>query len=226
MCREHLCVALCSQGPWCSSGSFVGSWNSEILKRYLHGLQDPALCLVGVLPLLCVLCVFLDHCWLARVAGSHLPRERSVPSVYSLTAALVSSFSPTSMSAYSLSSLNMGTLPRSLYSTSPRGTMMRRRLKKKDFKSSRKWNGNHCLWPGESKWATWRQWQACFMVPERSGVEAKELTVLCQSSRKWYLLSLWWWLCGIQFQTEFVSSYCLCLQLCLWNFSCFFDLRK
>ncbi|PNI28429.1 GRIP1 isoform 10 [Pan troglodytes] len=52
-------------------------------------------------------------------------------------AALVSSsFSPTSMSAYSLSSLNMGTLPRSLYSTSPLGTMMRRRLKKKDFKSS------------------------------------------------------------------------------------------
>ncbi|XP_015423246.1 PREDICTED: glutamate receptor-interacting protein 1 isoform X7 [Myotis davidii] len=52
-------------------------------------------------------------------------------------AALVSSsFSPTSMSAYSLSSLNVGTLPRSLYSTSPRGTMMRRRLKKKDFKSS------------------------------------------------------------------------------------------
>ncbi|XP_027449316.1 glutamate receptor-interacting protein 1 isoform X7 [Callorhinus ursinus] len=50
--------------------------------------------------------------------------------------ALVSSLSPTSMSAYSLSSLNMGTLPRSLYSTSPRGTMMRRRLKKKDFKSS------------------------------------------------------------------------------------------
>ncbi|XP_055481979.1 glutamate receptor-interacting protein 1 isoform X5 [Psammomys obesus] len=51
-------------------------------------------------------------------------------------AAMVSSSSPTSMSAYSLSSLNMGTLPRSLYSTSPRGTMMRRRLKKKDFKSS------------------------------------------------------------------------------------------
>ncbi|XP_055568756.1 glutamate receptor-interacting protein 1 isoform X5 [Falco biarmicus] len=52
-------------------------------------------------------------------------------------AALVSSsFSPTSMSAYSLSSLNMGTLPRSLYSTSPRGTMMRRKMKKKDFKSS------------------------------------------------------------------------------------------
>lgn len=47
-----------------------------------------------------------------------------------------SSFSPTSMSAYSLSSLNMGTLPRSLYPTSPRGTLMRRRMKKKDFKSS------------------------------------------------------------------------------------------
>ncbi|XP_075408904.1 glutamate receptor-interacting protein 1 isoform X3 [Tenrec ecaudatus] len=51
-------------------------------------------------------------------------------------ALVASSFSPTSLSAYSLSSLNMGTLPRSLYSTSPRGTMMRRRLKKKDFKSS------------------------------------------------------------------------------------------
>ncbi|KAM5170858.1 glutamate receptor-interacting protein 1 isoform 4-T4 [Mantella aurantiaca] len=47
-----------------------------------------------------------------------------------------SSFSPTSMSAYSLSSLNMGSLPRSLYPTSPRGTLMRRRMKKKDFKSS------------------------------------------------------------------------------------------
>lgn len=95
--------------------------------------------------MLCVPCVLLDCCWLARVAGSHPTWECSVPSVYSLTAALVSSFSPTSMSAYSLSSLNMGTLPRSLYSTSPRGTMMRRRLKKKDFKSSRKWNGNRCL---------------------------------------------------------------------------------
>ncbi|XP_051885733.1 LOW QUALITY PROTEIN: glutamate receptor-interacting protein 1 [Pristis pectinata] len=52
-------------------------------------------------------------------------------------AALVStSFPPTSMSAYSLSSLNMGTLPRSLYPTSPRGTLMRRKLKKKDYKSS------------------------------------------------------------------------------------------
>ncbi|XP_069760091.1 glutamate receptor-interacting protein 1 isoform X1 [Narcine bancroftii] len=52
-------------------------------------------------------------------------------------AALVStSFPPTSMSAYSLSSLNMGTLPRNLYPTSPRGTLMRRKLKKKDYRSS------------------------------------------------------------------------------------------
>ncbi|XP_016130324.1 glutamate receptor-interacting protein 1-like [Sinocyclocheilus grahami] len=49
---------------------------------------------------------------------------------------LGSSFSPTSMSAYSLSSLNMNTLPRTMYPTSPRGTMMRRKLKKKDYKSS------------------------------------------------------------------------------------------
>ncbi|XP_028809854.1 glutamate receptor-interacting protein 1 isoform X4 [Denticeps clupeoides] len=49
---------------------------------------------------------------------------------------LGSSFSPTSMSAYSLSSLNMSTLPRTMYPTSPRGTMMRRKLKKKDYKSS------------------------------------------------------------------------------------------
>uniref|UniRef100_A0A7N4NYX2 Glutamate receptor interacting protein 1 n=1 Tax=Sarcophilus harrisii TaxID=9305 RepID=A0A7N4NYX2_SARHA len=52
-------------------------------------------------------------------------------------AAMVSSsISPTSMSGYSLNSLNTGTLPRGVYTTSPRGTMMRRRLKKKDFKSS------------------------------------------------------------------------------------------
>uniref|UniRef100_A0A673HF10 Glutamate receptor-interacting protein 1-like n=1 Tax=Sinocyclocheilus rhinocerous TaxID=307959 RepID=A0A673HF10_9TELE len=50
--------------------------------------------------------------------------------------ALGSSFSPTSMSAYSLSSLNMNTLPRTMYPTSPRGTMMRRKLKKKNYKSS------------------------------------------------------------------------------------------
>ncbi|XP_037316746.1 glutamate receptor-interacting protein 1 isoform X1 [Pungitius pungitius] len=46
------------------------------------------------------------------------------------------SFSPGSMSAYSLSSLNMSTLPRNMYPTSPRGTLMRRKGKKKDFKSS------------------------------------------------------------------------------------------
>nr|XP_057925347.1 glutamate receptor-interacting protein 1 isoform X3 [Doryrhamphus excisus] len=46
------------------------------------------------------------------------------------------SFSPGSMSAYSLSSLNMSTLPRSAYPTSPRGTLMRKKQKKKDFKSS------------------------------------------------------------------------------------------
>ncbi|XP_060745665.1 glutamate receptor-interacting protein 1 isoform X5 [Tachysurus vachellii] len=49
---------------------------------------------------------------------------------------LGSSFSPTSMSAYSLSSLNMSTLPRNMYPTSPRSTLMRRKLKKKDYKSS------------------------------------------------------------------------------------------
>lgn len=46
------------------------------------------------------------------------------------------SFSPGSMSAYSLSSLNMSTLPRNVYPTSPRGTLMRKKGKKKDFKSS------------------------------------------------------------------------------------------
>uniref|UniRef100_A0A8C9YC75 Glutamate receptor interacting protein 1 n=1 Tax=Sander lucioperca TaxID=283035 RepID=A0A8C9YC75_SANLU len=46
------------------------------------------------------------------------------------------SFSPGSMSAYSLSSLNMSTMPRNMYPTSPRGTLMRRKAKKKDFKSS------------------------------------------------------------------------------------------
>ncbi|XP_057597759.1 glutamate receptor-interacting protein 1 isoform X2 [Hippopotamus amphibius kiboko] len=70
-----------------------------------------------------------DHCRAPALTFVKAPPPNSPPLVSS-------SFSPTSMSAYSLSSLNMGTLPRSLYSTSPRGTMMRRRLKKKDFKSS------------------------------------------------------------------------------------------
>ncbi|XP_050779215.1 glutamate receptor-interacting protein 1 isoform X7 [Gopherus flavomarginatus] len=66
-----------------------------------------------------------------------LPHHQTRLALKGAEHALVSSsFSPTSMSAYSLSSLNMGTLPRSLYSTSPHGTMMKRRMKKKDFKSS------------------------------------------------------------------------------------------
>ncbi|KFV70738.1 Glutamate receptor-interacting protein 1, partial [Dryobates pubescens] len=71
-----------------------------------------------------------DHCRVPALTCQKAPPQKSLPALVS------SSFSPTSMSAYSLSSLNMGTLPRSLYSTSPRGTMMRRRMKKKDFKSS------------------------------------------------------------------------------------------
>nr|XP_006130252.1 glutamate receptor-interacting protein 1 isoform X3 [Pelodiscus sinensis] len=71
-----------------------------------------------------------DHCRMPALKFQKTPPQKNLPALVS------SSFSPTSMSAYSLSSLNMGTLPRSLYSTSPRGTMMRRRLKKKDFKSS------------------------------------------------------------------------------------------
>lgn len=55
----------------------------------------------------------------------------------SLCSALSHSFSPGSMSAYSLSSLNMSTVPRNMYPTSPRSTLMRRKNKKKDFKSSR-----------------------------------------------------------------------------------------
>uniref|UniRef100_A0A7M4EIN3 Glutamate receptor interacting protein 1 n=1 Tax=Crocodylus porosus TaxID=8502 RepID=A0A7M4EIN3_CROPO len=70
-----------------------------------------------------------DHCRMPALKCQKTPPQKGLPLVSS-------SFSPTSMSAYSLSSLNMGTLPRSLYSTSPRGTMMRRRMKKKDFKSS------------------------------------------------------------------------------------------
>ncbi|NXW21879.1 GRIP1 protein, partial [Circaetus pectoralis] len=71
-----------------------------------------------------------DHCRMPALKIQKASPQKSFPALVS------SSFSPTSMSAYSLSSLNMGTLPRSLYSTSPRGTMMRRRMKKKDFKSS------------------------------------------------------------------------------------------
>ncbi|XP_040265394.1 glutamate receptor-interacting protein 1 isoform X6 [Bufo bufo] len=71
-----------------------------------------------------------DHCRTSAMKCQKPPPQKLLPALVS------SSFSPTSMSAYSLSSLNMGTLPRNLYPTSPRGTLMRRRLKKKDFKSS------------------------------------------------------------------------------------------
>uniref|UniRef100_A0A087Y3Z1 Glutamate receptor interacting protein 1 n=1 Tax=Poecilia formosa TaxID=48698 RepID=A0A087Y3Z1_POEFO len=67
-------------------------------------------------------------------ARSH-NRHTNNPRTSSLLA-LSHSFSPGSMSAYSLSSLNMSTLPRNMYPTSPRSTMMRRKAKKKDFKSS------------------------------------------------------------------------------------------
>ncbi|XP_075456443.1 glutamate receptor-interacting protein 1 isoform X13 [Ascaphus truei] len=71
-----------------------------------------------------------DHYRMPAKECQKPPPEKLLPALVS------SSFSPTSMSAYSLSSLNMGTLPRNLYPTSPRGTLMRRRMKKKDFKSS------------------------------------------------------------------------------------------
>uniref|UniRef100_A0AAQ6AHG5 PDZ domain-containing protein n=1 Tax=Amphiprion ocellaris TaxID=80972 RepID=A0AAQ6AHG5_AMPOC len=65
-----------------------------------------------------------------------LPQHQARPALNAPQHALSHSFSPGSMSAYSLSSLNMNTLPRNLYPTSPRGTLMRRKTKKKDFKSS------------------------------------------------------------------------------------------
>ncbi|XP_064175357.1 glutamate receptor-interacting protein 1-like isoform X1 [Anguilla rostrata] len=70
----------------------------------------------------------------------HPDQSRTQPSKHNKSSPnslpLGSPFSPTSMSAYSLSSLTMGALPRNVYPTSPRGTMLRRKLKKKDFKSS------------------------------------------------------------------------------------------
>uniref|UniRef100_A0A3Q2V5D5 Glutamate receptor interacting protein 1 n=1 Tax=Haplochromis burtoni TaxID=8153 RepID=A0A3Q2V5D5_HAPBU len=65
-----------------------------------------------------------------------LPQHQTRPALNAPQHALSHSFSPGSMSAYSLSSLNMSTLPRNMYPTSPRGTLMRRKGKKKDFKSS------------------------------------------------------------------------------------------
>ncbi|XP_042595486.1 glutamate receptor-interacting protein 1-like isoform X13 [Cyprinus carpio] len=89
----------------------------------------------------------MEYCTLAEAtqllasASEHvkmeiLPHHQTRLALKGPEHALGSSFSPTSMSAYSLSSLNMNTLPRTMYPTSPRGTMMRRKLKKKDFKSS------------------------------------------------------------------------------------------
>ncbi|XP_028662732.1 glutamate receptor-interacting protein 1 isoform X2 [Erpetoichthys calabaricus] len=69
-----------------------------------------------------------DHCR-TQTLKYQKPSPNNLPLVSS-------SFSPTSMSAYSLSSLNVGTLPRNLYPTSPRGTLLRRKMKKKDHKSS------------------------------------------------------------------------------------------
>ncbi|XP_031152846.2 glutamate receptor-interacting protein 1 isoform X5 [Sander lucioperca] len=65
-----------------------------------------------------------------------LPQHQARPALNAPQHALSHSFSPGSMSAYSLSSLNMSTMPRNMYPTSPRGTLMRRKAKKKDFKSS------------------------------------------------------------------------------------------
>ncbi|XP_023206048.1 glutamate receptor-interacting protein 1 isoform X11 [Xiphophorus maculatus] len=65
-----------------------------------------------------------------------LPQHQARPALNAPQHALSHSFSPGSMSAYSLSSLNMSTLSRNMYPTSPRSTMMRRKAKKKDFKSS------------------------------------------------------------------------------------------
>ncbi|XP_059366999.1 glutamate receptor-interacting protein 1-like isoform X9 [Carassius carassius] len=89
----------------------------------------------------------MEYCTLAEAtqllasASEHvkmeiLPHHQTRLALKGPEHALGSSFSPTSMSAYSLSSLNMNTLPRTMYPTSPRGTMMRRKLKKKDYKSS------------------------------------------------------------------------------------------
>ncbi|XP_077356942.1 glutamate receptor-interacting protein 1 isoform X6 [Festucalex cinctus] len=64
-----------------------------------------------------------------------LPQHQARPALNAPQQALGHTFSPGSMSAYSLSSLNM-TIPRNAYPTSPRGTLMRKKQKKKDFKSS------------------------------------------------------------------------------------------
>uniref|UniRef100_A0A8C6U851 Glutamate receptor interacting protein 1 n=1 Tax=Neogobius melanostomus TaxID=47308 RepID=A0A8C6U851_9GOBI len=57
-----------------------------------------------------------------------LPQHQARPALSAPQQALSHSFSPGSMSAYSLSSLNMSTLPRNVYPTSPRGTLMRKKV--------------------------------------------------------------------------------------------------
>lgn len=82
----------------------------------------------------------------------------------SLPAALSHSFSPGSMSAYSLSSLNMSTLPRNMYPTSPRGTLMRRKGKKKDFKSSCESCFFFCVSEGNNiYYRLWEEAATCFI---------------------------------------------------------------
>ncbi|KAG7278595.1 hypothetical protein CRUP_013337 [Coryphaenoides rupestris] len=73
---------------------------------------------------------------LRSVTGSSMWKYAAtcVPALWKLS--LAQSFSPGSMSAYSLSSISMSTLPRNMYPSSPRGTLLKRKSKKKDFKSS------------------------------------------------------------------------------------------
>lgn len=40
-CAESVSVLHCAPEDCGAPRAVVGSWNSEILKRYLHGLQDP-----------------------------------------------------------------------------------------------------------------------------------------------------------------------------------------
>uniref|UniRef100_A0A8C1W812 Glutamate receptor interacting protein 1 n=1 Tax=Cyprinus carpio TaxID=7962 RepID=A0A8C1W812_CYPCA len=106
---------------------------SEHVKMEILPHHQTRLALKGPEHVHLALCLRLSGVmWCSKACSYHL----TVKHLSLSHTALGSSFSPTSMSAYSLSSLNMNTLPRTMYPTSPRGTMMRRKLKKKDFKSS------------------------------------------------------------------------------------------
>ncbi|KAM4748645.1 glutamate receptor-interacting protein 1 isoform 8-T8 [Rhinophrynus dorsalis] len=107
---DHVKVQRSNDGPppWNSSAN---SHSRQLTSQHYNTYHHP------------------DHCRTPAMKCQKPPPQKLLPLVST-------SFSPTSMSAYSLSSLNTGTLPRSLYPTSPRGTLMRRRMKKKDFKSS------------------------------------------------------------------------------------------